>query len=69
MDGESYFLDQARRWIAALPAGGLQRRLEEAAAAYREALAVQDLDPARVDRIEDDLQDLFEEAESLLDQR
>lgn len=69
MDGDSYFLDEAHRWIAALPAGGLQRRLEEAAAGYQAALAVQALDPARVDRIEDDLQDLFEEAETVLDER
>lgn len=68
MGGESYFLDEARRWIAALPAGDLRLRLEDAAAAYQAALAVQALDPGRVDRIEDDLQDLFEEASALSDE-
>ncbi len=68
MDGESYFLDQARRMIAALPEGRLRARLQEAADAYRAALAVQALEPGLVDRIEDDLQDLFEEAEAFLDE-
>jgi hypothetical protein len=69
VDGESYFLDEARRLISALPAGGLRQRLEDAVETYRQALSVQALDPGRVDRIEDDLQDLFEEAETLLDDR
>jgi hypothetical protein len=68
LDGDSYFLDEARRLIVALPAGSLRHRLEETAAAYRQALALQALDPGRVDRIEDDLQDLFAEAEALLDE-
>jgi hypothetical protein len=66
LDGDSYFLDEARRLIVALPAGSLRHRLRETAEAYRAALAVQALDPDRIDRIEDDLQDFFEEAEALL---
>jgi len=68
VDGDGYFFGEARRLLAALPEGGLRRRLQATAAGYREALAVQALHPGRVDRIEDDLQDLFEQAAALLDE-
>ena len=45
----------------------MRERLVETLGAYEAALTTQALDPARVDLLEDDLVDLFEEAEAFLE--
>lgn len=63
---DDFLLRKARRRVEELPSGSLRLRLGAAAEAYAAALAVQALDPGRVDLLADDLEDLLEEAEAAL---
>ncbi len=63
---DNYMIRKARKLGAELPAGELRRALPAAAAAYEAALGTEALDPRRVDRLEDDLLELLDEAEEAL---
>jgi molecular chaperone DnaK len=60
---DNYILRKARALAGSLPAGGRGERLAQAAAAYEAALAAPESDPAALDRAEEELLDLLEEAE------
>jgi hypothetical protein len=60
---DNYILRKARMLAEALPAGPRQERVREAAAAYEVALAREAEDPHELDRVENDLLELLEEAE------
>ena len=67
MEGvDDFLLRQARQLARRLPDGELRARLRITAEAYEAALGVQALDPARVDRLADDLEDLLAEGEAEL---
>lgn len=63
---DDFLLRKARQLAGQLPAGRLRLRLEILADALEAALEVQALDPSRVDRLADDLEDLLDEAEATL---
>ncbi len=60
---ENYILRKARTLAASHPEGALKERLDAAAGAYEEVLADPDADPAAVDRAEEELLEVLNEAE------
>lgn len=60
---DNYILRKARMLAESLPAGPRQDRMREAAAAYEAALARETDDPRELDRVENELLELLEEAE------
>lgn len=60
---DNYILRKARMLAGTLPAGPRQERMWEAAAAYEAALGRETEDPHELDRVENDLLELLEEAE------
>ena len=60
---ENYILRKARTLAASVPDGGLRERLGAAAGAYEEILADPEADPAAVDRAEEELLEVLNEAE------
>lgn len=65
-DADSYLIHRARELAAKLPISELRMRLRTTANALEAALTIEALDPGRVDRLEDDLLDLLDEAEGSL---
>ena len=60
---ENYILRKARALAADLPEGELKTRIEAAAAAYGDSLADAEADPEALDRVEEELLELLEQAE------